>query len=139
MAFKIILTTLPLVFVLSQAPAQPCRQGSTAWPNCTLVEVAERVASKYCTIIPPTEQAKQETENIMNAYVISGENGLDNYLDKMDASWYKGIDVYLHDDRDETSDIISSDEQAEFRQNKSAMVTVAVEGEDFLIVIYSFP
>lgn len=134
---QIILTTL-LVAVALGATAQPCSQGSTSWPDCTVHVAAERVASKYTTLIPPTKQATRATEELMNAFYLLGEEGFDQRLDTMDDSWFSGIDVYLHYDQQELMASIESDLEAEFRHNKKATVVVASYSDYYLVAIYSF-
>lgn len=106
---------------------------------CQIEQDAKRVVANYCTLVDPPDQAKKQTQALMDAYFFTGEDGFDQYLDIMDDSWYSGVDVYLGENDFSLIELIESDEEAQFRLNGKAIVTVATDGLNYLVVIYSFP
>lgn len=80
-----------------------------------------------------------EAATYLSAIFLSNDsNALRNAMDKMDDSWYDGLDVYICDDEECLLDTIRADEKAYFRQATTAAVFVARDEEVFITIIFSW-
>lgn len=84
--------------------------------------------------------ADQEIANITNAYISGGEERLDEYLARMNNTWYDGLDIYISDDTEELLDAMHSDQTAFFKnpEIKKAVEHTAFVNGTYVVVIFSF-
>lgn len=73
-------------------------------------------------------------------YQMSGSAGYKYYLHEvMDRSWYSGIETYLSDSIDAIIESIIQEEGTHFKEDPKAAVTVATDGHEYFVAIYTFP
>ena len=132
---------LSTLFLCTALIAQPCRQGSTSFPGCIIVDQISAIVGRDIELIESPTQADHQTEDLMSAYYNDDEAGLDQALANMDDSWFSGLNIYIHEDAYTLLDEIRNDHDADWRliENKKATITVAFEDGIYLVAIYSFP